>query len=240
MTHTRHFSVLLAALALLVGCGRPVRPLLSPVGVVNPPGKAGLVLTGIVLGPDEPFVTSQTVMMRSQDSSGRDYDLLAGPYPKGAGEIGIGTHNSITTATFTGEAFVYASGYMPITRSKRVIAGATGTIYAMRISDSTNADLIIVLEAKSTLPVTCELLNPATGAPTGVRQKLGKGKYVKVSQSGAMPVFGPITNIPKAGDADPDGVLPFLEHVRSKAVSANLTTTAYFGSLANLPNPSTP
>jgi hypothetical protein len=229
---------ILAAATLLGGC--TARGPLSPRGVINPPGRAGLVLTSIVLDSRTPFMTRQSVLMRSQDSAGRDYDLLAGPYPWNAGEIGIGTHNSITTAALTGEAYSFVIGYMPITRSKRVLAGSVGTTYAMRVSDSTSSDLVIVLEAKAIAPVQCELLDPATGAGLGTKTSVPQGKYVKVSMNGQTPVFGDVKDIPKVGAADPDNVLAFLAYVQEKAVAASLTTEAKFDEMVDLPPMASP
>lgn len=71
-----------ALLSLAVSSGACAhRTTLSPRGIINPPGKAGIVATGVVLVPNVPYSSNQNILIRNQDSSGRDYDLLSGPYP---------------------------------------------------------------------------------------------------------------------------------------------------------------
>lgn len=219
---------ILGAAIWIAGCGA-THPR-GRSGAINPPGEAGIVATGLVLVPGVPFMTNQNVLLKSRDSSLRDYELLVGPYPKLAGEAGINLHNSVATAEITGESFGYLSGYMPITRTKRVLAGSLGTVFATRVNDTDQYDMIIVLDAKPTAPVVCELLNPATGVPTGVTRSVAKGFYVKVRTSGGVPVFDATKPIPAVGQPDPDGVLPFLDYVAARAKAAELTTSAQLNS----------
>ncbi|MBS0195354.1 MAG: hypothetical protein JSR77_01215 [Planctomycetes bacterium] len=213
------------ALAGMALAGCTVRPPLSPRAIVNKPGQAGLVQTGLVLVPGVGYSTNQNVLLRSQDSSGRDYDMLAGPFPKMGAPVTLTLHNSISTLALSGDAFIYGIGKMPISRSKRVIVGTEGTEYAIRVNDAGDSDLVVVISSTSGKPVNCTLLD-ASGAPipsTGIN--LDANYYVTVKPDGAGGhVFGPVTKTPGPADPDPDLVRDFLKYVESRAMAASLTT----------------
>jgi hypothetical protein len=208
----------------LTGCGSAARPSRF---FVNDRSRSAYVVTEKVLVPGVPFSTQQNELLHQSDTSGRDYYLLFGPYPRLAGTSTITVRNpDLTVVVEDTPFFGVVTGTKPTAVVKSVRTFSEGTEY---ILCSVGDKVAVFCESSHTgRPVVLESDNP-TGFPLP-RTEVSTGQYATVDRAGAVAVrkyFEP--SHPEAIDPTlPAELVEALTYARGRSQAAGLIPQGKF------------
>ncbi len=222
----RH-ALLLSVSTLLLAAGgcqqQKKRMPFGPFDIRNDDKHTSTMLTTTVLVPGIIHETRQNDILHRADSSGREFHMLIGPYPR-LGEPAriVARNESVETVTVTG--FAAAIGSQPIVVINWVKTYSSHTHYfAWAAPDNT-----VYVFAEETAPAAPVMIEPEPGA-TFPRTEITSGQYAKIVNGATITVH----NYFEGGDRGvlsrslPADLVEFVTYVRSREVAAGLVTQSY-------------
>jgi hypothetical protein len=218
--------ILSMGVVLLVsgGCQQPKKRMpFGPFDIRNDDKHTSTMLTTTVLVPGVIHETRQNDILHRADSSGREFHMLIGPYPRLGEPARIVARNE-TVETVTLQGFAAAIGQQPIVVINWVRTYSTHTHYFAWAAPD-NTVYVFAEETETDAPV---VITPEPGA-TFPRTEITSGQYARIVDGTTLTVHsyfdrGDRSTLSRGVPAD---IVEFITYVRSREVAAGLVTQNY-------------
>lgn len=216
-------AALLALTALISGTGCARAPF-GPFDLRNDSRHNGTLATELVLVPGVPFETNQNIIFRRADSSGRDFHMLIGPYPRLGAPAQITARNE-EVVTVTSVGFVAAIGKQPIVITRFFVTSSSHTHYLCWAGPD-NTDYVFAENATPGYPINLAPEPGATFAPAA----LLTGQFAAYTPATGLRIgqyFDPATPGSLSPGLTPE-LVDFITYVRSREVAAGMVSQDAF------------